>query len=66
LGARKKAAVPPTKTRTSIWLANDLRAKLDRRCAVDNSSLARTIDQLLREALGRQPKKANADASIFG
>lgn len=68
MGARKKTGGAPAKTRTSIWLANDLRAQLDRRCEADNRSLAQVIDLLLRAGLAKQPqpKKVTADASIFG
>lgn len=70
----KKAAVKPKKSRTttpksrtSIWLDDDLRARLDERAKLDRRSLAQTIDHLLRAGLGRQPKKAQAaDATIFG
>ncbi|MGO3930833.1 hypothetical protein [Rhodopseudomonas pseudopalustris] len=65
MAARKKPQAAPSKTRTSIWLANDLRAQLDKRCEAENSSLARMIEMLLRDGLSKRVRKA-ADASIFG
>lgn len=68
----KKSATPRVpknkiSKRTSMWLANDLRALLDRRAAADKRSLAQTIDMALRKGLGK-PVKETPDAvpPIFG
>ncbi|MGZ5988759.1 MAG: hypothetical protein ACXWLZ_06895 [Rhizomicrobium sp.] len=69
----KKSATPRVpknkiSKRTSMWLANDLRAQLDRRAKADRRSLAQTIDFYLRKGLGK-PTKGEADAApapIFG
>lgn len=61
--------VPKNKVskRTSMWLANDLRAQLDRRARADNRSLAQTIDMALRKGLGKPEKGVpDAAATIFG
>lgn len=63
----KKAAAPKAKTRTSIWLAKDLRRQLDNRAKQENRSLASTIDTLLRKGLGKPAKETvDAPAPIFG
>lgn len=66
-----KATKPKTKrkpkSRTSIWLEDDLRAQLDRRAEAANVSLARTITDTLRKGLARSPKgEPDAPATIFG
>jgi hypothetical protein len=61
--------VPKNKvsTRTSMWLANELRAQLDRRAKAERRSLAQTIDFYLRKGLGKPAKEEpNAAAPIFG
>lgn len=65
----KKASTKPkkAKSRTSIWLENDLRAQLDRRVEATNQSLARVISDTLRKGLARAPKgEPDAAATIFG
>lgn len=58
--------------RTSMWLDNGLRQKLDDRAARDGRSLAATIDIYLRKGLGLKTgatsanPEEKADAPIFG
>lgn len=55
------------KRRTSIWLENDLRARLDRRAEKTARSLAFTIDDTLRKGLAKTEKgEADAPATVFG
>lgn len=56
------------KSRTSIWLEDDLRKQLDRRKAATGNSLARVITDTLRKGLARSPTKDAPDAAapIFG
>lgn len=63
---KKPTAKKPKKlkSRTSIWLEDDLRKQLDRRVETSGLSLARVITDTLRRGL----KKGGADAAptIFG
>lgn len=58
--------VKKAKSRTSIWLEDDLRAQLDRRAASTNLSLARVITDTLRKGLSKSKGDADAPAPIFG
>lgn len=63
----KPRAAKKAKSRTSIWLDDDLRARLDRRAAKTDRSLAFTIDDTLRKGLAKTEKgEADAPAPIFG
>jgi hypothetical protein len=64
--AKIKSAPIKTKRRTSIWLENDLRAKLDLRVTSTGNSLARVITDTLRKGLSKSKGDADAPATIFG
>lgn len=54
------------KSRTSIWLENDLRSQLDRRAESTGNSLARVITDTLRRGLSKSKGEPDAAATIFG
>lgn len=63
----KTKKVKLAKSRTSIWLEDDLRTRLDRRAEKTGLSLARTISDTLRKGLSRVEGDADAaTATIFG
>jgi predicted transcriptional regulator len=63
----KIRAVKKAKSRTSIWLDDDLRARLDRKAEKTERSLAFTIDDTLRRGLAKAEKgEPDAAATIFG
>lgn len=65
----KRPAKNKVSKRTSMWLANELRAQLDRRAKADRRSLAQTIDFYLRKGLGKPTAakdEPDAAAPIFG
>jgi predicted transcriptional regulator len=65
--AKIKRVPKKAKSRTSIWLDDDLRARLDRRADKTDRSLAFTIDDTLRKGLAKSEKgEADAPAPIFG
>lgn len=51
------------KTRTSMWLDDTLRKRIDERAAKEQRSLAFMLDALLRKALGLSPRNEPAKAS---
>lgn len=63
---KRAKAKRAAKTRTSIWLDNDLRKKLDARRDKEGRSLANMIEVLLRDGLKRDPKAEPASATVFG
>ena len=63
---KKSKPKPKSKKRTSIWLEDDLRARLDKRASDENRSLANVIDTTLREGLARKSTKKVPDATVFG
>lgn len=54
------------KSRTSIWLENDLRKQLDRRAESTGNSLARVITDTLRKGLSKSKGEPDATPTIFG
>lgn len=63
---KKARKTKKAKSRTSIWLEDDLRAQLDRRAATTNMSLARVITDTLRKGLSKAKGEPDAAAPIFG
>lgn len=67
----KKSATPRVpknkrSKRTSLWLDNDLRKRLDARAKATNRSLAFTIEETLQRGLGKAAKESPDAASVFG
>jgi predicted transcriptional regulator len=63
----KTKATKRAKRRTSIWLDDDLRARLDRKAERTERSLAFTIDDMLRKGLAKAEKgEPDAPATVFG
>lgn len=66
----KKAKIKTAKRakrRTSMWLDDDLRARLDRKAEKTERSLAFTIDDMLRKGLAKAEKgEPDASATVFG
>lgn len=63
----KTKKVKQSKSRTSIWLADDLRRRLDRRAEKTGLSLARTISDTLHKGLSKSEGVADAaPETIFG
>jgi hypothetical protein len=54
------------KKRTSIWLADELRKRLDVQCEAEDRSLTDMIQTLLREGLAKRAKRGAPNASVFG